>query len=224
MTYKKLLNNLPSFLEKEQTSNNYKLMFSVGDVLDDIKTEINNLNLSIKVSSATGNDLDDIGLLFKLNRIQGESDNDFRNRILTFWFIAKGGGTKQSIIDAILRTINIDSNNMIYFEVEPLIFGFNLYLSEEEMLLDFDEMKNIVEYSKAAGTYCIFNHYLQNDLFKEEVEVRDIITILDSLDSGIFISDISSVGYTTAVPTTSSYQFGYGTYGISLFDGEDLIY
>lgn len=221
MTYKKLLNNLPSFLEKEQTSNNYKLMFSVGDVLDDIKTEINNLNLSIKVSSATGNDLDDIGLLFKLNRIQGESDNDFRNRILTFWFIAKGGGTKQSIIDAILRTINIDSNNMIYFEVEPLIFGFNLYLSEEEMLLDFDEMKNIVEYSKAAGTYCIFNHYLQNDLFKEEVEVRDVISIVDSSDDGYFKSGVSIVG-DTLVPPCSDRIIGFATSDVSRSDGSDI--
>lgn len=185
------------------------------------ENQINKLKLSLQIDTATGQDLEALARVLQIGRELNENDNDFRNRIKTFLGTVSIKTGEQAFEKIIEEVFGVDSSQYtITQEPNKVIIQF-VFNGNEEFVDTLQENLNLV---KGAGKIVILYIELSLGDLNETIAVDDNIQILDSLDSGIFISDISSVGYTTAVPTTSSYQFGYGTYGISLFDGEDLIY
>ena len=219
---KNILDNLPDFLEKETPSNNYKLLKSIGINLDNIKTQIDNLKSTIRVSTATNSSLDNIGALFKLNRITGETDSNYRSRILSYWSSAKGGGIAESIKNAIIGATILSDLSIVIEDIEPGILKITITPPLSEMGYNFDLLYSTAEFAKAAGVYIFYYSYLNNDLFQESIDISERVDIVDSSDDGYMKCELSIMG-DTLVPTCGDYYAGYFLTDYSRTDGDDLV-
>lgn len=105
-----ILKYLPDFLDRR--SNNRDFITSFDEDYQLAEDNIIILKTDIQLSTASGSSLDNIGLLFDLRRLDGESDFLYRGRIKSFWNANKGGGTEKNLIDAISPILNIDSDKI----------------------------------------------------------------------------------------------------------------
>lgn len=114
-----ILGYLPTYLKKDSTSNNYKFVTSFNDDFQDVSNQSVNLKRAIQLSTAEGSELDSIGALFLLNRRTDEVDSDYRARIKAFWPGYSGGGTIESIKQAINRMAGVDPDDVIITNYAP---------------------------------------------------------------------------------------------------------
>lgn len=115
----KILSYLPTHMKKDAASNNYKFINSFNTDFTEVSAEISNLKKSIQLETATGNNLNDIGELFMLNRRENESDSNYRARIKAFWPGYSGGGTEGSIKQAINRMVGLDPSQITITDYMP---------------------------------------------------------------------------------------------------------
>jgi len=147
----KILAYLPSFLEKGE-GNNYNFITSFDTDFQDVSDNIINLRKSIQLTTATGISLDDLGALFKLNRLAGESDVVYRARIQSFWQSNKGGGTKQNIIDSVYPALQLTESDIVLNE-GFLTIDLEITIPEDFNFDLITPVVTIINDTKAAGIY-----------------------------------------------------------------------
>jgi len=145
----KILNNLPDFMSTEDNSNNYKFIHSFGTTFDTLSANIDELKLSIQISTASGTKLDDLGKLFLLTRNGGENDSDFRVRILSFWEGYIQGGIKQSLIDT-LKSLT-GATSVTYDETDDLIIKMSSTIPN--LSINLGTISSVLNDIKPAGTF-----------------------------------------------------------------------
>jgi len=156
-----LLGYLPTYWKKDSGSNNYNLFYSFVDDMSDVDSQIAELKLNIQISTATGSQLDDIGRLFLLPRLDDETDTDYRARIKAFWPGYSGGGTIASIKQTINRMTGVSVDDITINEyhtgsyIQPL--KFEVVVEIPTLGVSVNTVSDMIRATKAAGTYVIPN-------------------------------------------------------------------
>lgn len=93
---------LPYTLKKKQPGNSllFKLLDIFGEELDEVKAETLNMRREMLIATATGKQLDDHGLQRDLERIPGETDEEYRTRLISAYLVKKRGGTIPGMVEA----------------------------------------------------------------------------------------------------------------------------
>ena len=175
---KKVLDNLPGFFQTDIGSNNFKFVKSFEEDLDFAQQQITKLKESIQISTAAGDELDSIGAIFVLPRNPNENDSQYRDRIIGFWPGYAGGGTIWSIQQKVERITGITPDKIQISEWQdsvtsaPLKFRVNADVGFDA---DLGILQDVLEFSKAAGTWLIFDLTSREtdiyDLYSENVEI-----------------------------------------------------
>lgn len=143
-------NSFPTWWDR--TNNTYNLLYGLANEYYNLYLNINDGKQSIQLNTATGDDLDAIGKLFKLAREEGESDNVYRAKIKGYWGALTGGGTIDGIKNAISLFVDIDIDKVTITE-NNLRITVEVDIDEDFDLALLDEIPPIVNLSKAAGVY-----------------------------------------------------------------------
>jgi len=149
----KILNNMPSFIKKDETDNNYKLVVSFNEDYTLIDNNITTLKNNLQISTATNSDLDKIGKLFKLVRSTNETDISFRSRIKAFFQSNLGGGSAPTLQSSLARSLNISEDDITITTVSENIFTISIAIDEDTDLTILNNIDIIVNKSKATGMY-----------------------------------------------------------------------
>ena len=149
----KILGYLPQHWVKDSGSNNYKFILSISTESDDIDVNIVGLETSIQLNTATGSYLDDIGLIFKLYRNDGESDDSFRSRIKAFFQANLGGGCEPNMVTALAGSLGLLETQVDVITDEANVFTIEITIDVTFDLSLLNNVSEIVERSKAAGMY-----------------------------------------------------------------------
>jgi hypothetical protein len=173
-----LLNYLPNHYKKESGSNNYQFLLSFAENFNSMLNQIIQLKNDIQISTATGNDLDDIGELFKLDRRPQESDDNYRSRILSYWSSLLGGGTKESISTSLSRLLDISQDSItITSNYANMIIEIGVDEDTDTSLLN--NIESTVTDIKAAGVGIQkINFVSENEIFRinlSEINGEDTI-------------------------------------------------
>jgi len=191
-TYK-VLNNLPQFFKKEENTTNYKFISSFEEDLEFAQDQINNLKRACQVRTAEGQELDDIGEIFVLPRNPGEVDSAYRDRIIGFWPGYAGGGTVWSIQQKVERTTGLTPDKIQITQFEdgtvsaPLKFRVNADVGFDA---DLGTLQDVLNFSKAAGTYMVFDLTSQDtDIYLDYAEEVEIDTSIQWFYPDVFIPD-----------------------------------
>lgn len=97
---------LPGFWK--QTDTNLQIINSFSQELQNVYIHFNKLSLDLYLNTASGTRLDDFGLLFGLTRITGESDADYRAKLLAYYQTYLECSTDEGIINALALHFGLD--------------------------------------------------------------------------------------------------------------------
>jgi len=198
-TTDEMLKNLPTFMKKTSDSNNRNFIKSFAGEYDELKLEIDNLELSVTISTATDTSLDDIAKLFNLNRYDNESDSDFRNRILLYWNNILSSGHEDGIKQIVARqlnyspyliTIHLITYNYINISIKSINYDTTKLPGVSDKKNTFFSTSNKL-YMMQTPTSSSTNIYILNkDTNIWESELTDfLIPKLDTVFSLIICSD-----------------------------------
>lgn len=163
-----LLGNLPEFMPSTIDTNNYKFLNSFVSSLALLEDNYTSLGLKLQIDTATDDDLDNIGKLFKLARVTGETDDSYRARILSFWQSSRGGGTDNAIINTISNAFAIDTSKITITLLPPC--KFRVSIDSSAVVVSLADVLTLINKTKAAGTYCILTI---NTTFTESLTATD---------------------------------------------------
>lgn len=150
-----LLKNLPDFYDTSEQSNNNTLMTAFGRTMDSVDINISALQTSIQISTAIGQQLDDIGALFDITR-DGRTDEQFRSVILGFWSSILGGGTKTSIKTVIQNVFGFPLDDISINEINDATFTIELIIDDtNDITFIYDNVFSNVNNVKASGTFLV---------------------------------------------------------------------
>ena len=152
--------------------NNERFVRSFGTILDNVDTEILSLKSSTKVSTATGTDLDKIGEMFNLERMSGETDVNFRQRIRSHAQGFSGGGTKDSIEISVLNRFGVIvevTDSLVHIPSFRLAIDSVTLASSGFTQTDIADYVDII--AKAAGVG--FRDFILVDLGTEALAIGD---------------------------------------------------
>ena len=175
---KKILTNLPNFLDHNE--NNYNFITSFDEDFQDVSDNIILLKLAIQLSTASGDNLDDIGELFNLSRVAGETDVSLRNRIKIFFSNENRGGTISAINNTLIQALNLNEADITITEPENLYLNVKIDISDESEDEIINRIADVVDAAKPAGVYVEdITFDSQNDIFRSNFsEVNDDDTLL----------------------------------------------
>jgi hypothetical protein len=137
---KNILNRLSNIFTSDPNSNLGSLIGAIGERLDAVDPNQTNLANQFSVSTATGEFLDMNGNDFGVNRRLGESDDDYRKRILAVVPIYTNGPTVPAISQIVQN----------FTGVAPMIIefgpdGFTMGVSPMgQFIFDSDDNDNFV--------------------------------------------------------------------------------
>jgi hypothetical protein len=130
------------------------------------------LRVQVFVNGASGAFLDDLGLLFRLQREEEEPDDRFRSRILSYWAAVTGGSTIDSIKASVADALGQTPDDVTVTEIPDLKFRVSYTVPELGVVIN--TIKEVVNRAKAAGTYAYFN--AQTTVATEGVSVAENVT------------------------------------------------
>ena len=118
---KNILWKLPTFFKREEESNNYKFINSLSSEYLILRNQIAGMKEAVQITTSSGTYLNDLAALFQLYRNPKETDEDLRARVLAYWESNVGGGTKDSIKNAVssitgLSPASVTINQIKYFD------------------------------------------------------------------------------------------------------------
>lgn len=152
-----LLDELPSYRAKGVESNTYKFMNGFATELEQFDGQQMNLVSEIHISTASGQYLNDIGKFYNLVRREGETDDEFRTRIMSEFNANLGSGTQPALKELFAFTLNTSEVGITLVEVEPLKVGVVLTLTTSQVTL-IPILREIANKAKAGGV-AIFISY-----------------------------------------------------------------
>ena len=129
--------------------------------MEDVDNQITELRKNIQLSTAEGSQLDSIGRLFLLPRLENETDTDYRARIKAYWPGYSGGGTIESIKQTINRMTGVDESDITVIDyhsgsyIQPL--KFRVVVDIPSLGVTANTVSTVLHQTKAAGTYVIPN-------------------------------------------------------------------
>ena len=191
-----LLNSLPSWWAKESNSNTYQFLLSFAEEFDDFDTEMSNMHDEIFIDTSSGTYLNELGRMFRLARRTGETDTEFRARILAYWPGFSGGGTKPSIADTINRITGVALTDITTVEDFPLKFRTSV-----DSTINYGDLigtiNDVIWQVKAAGVYPFLTFSISFGNESGTGYEQDKFTVIDYLDIipvgefRIFTADLS---------------------------------
>lgn len=117
-----LVEKLSSIFDRYNTNLEfYKFLRSLAQALDGVDIEADNNLLRFSVQIATGQYLDAHGKFYSVPRTAGESDVDYRKRIIAS--LAQYSGTRKSVEDAVLAFVNEEDLTIFEFGHDQWILG-----------------------------------------------------------------------------------------------------
>ena len=184
----RLLAYLPEPYNVEVGSNNYGIMTGYAEEINLSYVQNDFLHEQVGVNTAEGAYLDDIGLLFRLQREVGETDDQFRSRIKSYFVSFSGGGTSAAITTAVSRVTGLPEENITITDIIPLKFMVTFVVSELGPVIG--TVKKVVNEAKAAGTYAYFT--AQTKVAAEGMSFSEMLSFMP--EPGIIVSayDIGS--------------------------------
>jgi len=191
-----ILSHLPSYWDKKTKSVTYQMLLAIAEELDNFIIEMNNLELSLYIDTAVGDELDDLGALFQLARRTGESDNDYRVRIKNARLSFIGGGTIPGLKDAFAASTGLPETQIDIVDEFDLKFLATITVYDMAEILLLPVAEETIWNSKAAGIYPIFAHNL---VFNEGLNVADTITITPLSTFDEFIIEVSEIEGTDVI-------------------------
>lgn len=183
--------NLPGWWNIDDNSTTTQLLRAYCEELDDVASEIDFVELQVFISTASGQALDDLAKLFRLSRRAGETDDEFRDRILAYFKQFSGGGTAQSIIDAVVQATGIDPGDITITDIPDLKFLVTLTLDTLTLIELSDVIHDTVFSAKAAGTWPKFEWTIK--FTEDAVTAADSSNLEEQIDLDEFILEESLI-------------------------------
>lgn len=111
---------LPHFYKHwEHTSSIYDLTASLGKRLDECEKELVSIMRVHWIDTASREDLDKLGSLYNIKRIDNDADSDFRIRLKTAIISYKGGGTRGAIEMLVRLALRLPQDYEVPIEENP---------------------------------------------------------------------------------------------------------
>ena len=149
---------------RKEESDVYKLFDAAGNILDTAKTNIFLVRRQGLIATASGNALDNHGRGRKLPRYAGETDDQYRKRLLSKREISEKAGTVEGIILA-LRSLGFNRAELepLYLEDPERWAEFYIYL-DQDLLTQYgnlEAVERVVRDVKQASSLhnFIFTYY-----------------------------------------------------------------
>jgi len=187
-----MIQRLPHWWSIHEGSATYGWMLSVAQELDLFDVQSANLQLSVFISTAIGTELEDLGALFRLGRLPGEPDANYRARIQAARSAFLASGTIPGLTLAFTATTGLPDTNIVItetFPTDPL-----KVLAEMTFTIDTIDLIqtaiNSVQNAKAAGVY--LTTQLNFGLAEDDILVADQVSITTPGPGTSFILDVSS--------------------------------
>ena len=187
-----LLDYLPTFWEKDITSQNYKFFNSIAPLLGALEGNIDGLKESVQISTATGDYLESIANLFSIIRNISETDSSLRARVKSYWQNYNRGGITENIINSFADALGLDSSKITVDDTTiPMIIQLLIDITDD---LDYDYpsstfLEELADGIKAAGTKVLFGFAFDvNGTEYDEYEYDDSFSI-STLGLGYIIVD-----------------------------------
>lgn len=176
---KQILQNLPTHYREGVNLN--LLVDSIINEFDELNDYIVELKTQLGVNGATGDYLDEIGRIFNLSRIEGETDTLYRIRIKTFWAGFNKYGTQGDLITLLSLLLEVDETNITITDgYKAPVFDVNIGVDDDISVEALNITKDTLNSAKAAGTYVgQINVSSQNGVFLTHVsDINGIDKIL----------------------------------------------
>ena len=149
----RLVSNLPTFMQLDSDSNNYKFLNSFSPELNVTESGIQLLRASLRIDEAIGDDLDLFAKLFELSRNTDENDVAFRGRIKAFFQTAIKSGSEIGLKESLANALGIEQSDITIVTDEANIFYLQIAITVDTDLSIFNGVNDIVNFGKAAGMY-----------------------------------------------------------------------
>jgi len=116
----RICNRLPRFYKHwDRDSLILNLLSAVGKQLDEAEGEVTNVMKAHWVDTAAADELDELGVLVRTNRIPGEDDAHFRVRLKRAVGEYEGGGTVPAILAAVKALIGAQNEGEVKIVENP---------------------------------------------------------------------------------------------------------
>ncbi len=175
----KIADRLPSMYKSwDENSVIYKFLSAFVKRFEESQKDVRRILRSHWIDTAHGRDIDRLGALFNLQRIENEDDSDFKDKVKNAIQEYRGGGTVKSILTTVkvtLGTTNGDAVKLIEnppqkMRVEKIIRAGDTWSMRSESIADvkpFLRIKVLEENAEAR------NPTLQNLATKETIGFTD---------------------------------------------------
>lgn len=117
-----VLNNLPDNYNKNTNSNIYRILNAFSMELDKFLVEMDKVKNSRFVDYASGNDLDKIGSILSLKRLNNENDDTYRGRIKARIPSFIGGGTTYAIRQVVRNFLGVEATVIEHYRTPHVFF------------------------------------------------------------------------------------------------------
>jgi len=162
----RVIENIPSFYQRDTSSNNYRFIISYTSEIDKYLLEIAELKEGFQIDTAENGELDIIARNFNLRRQQSEDDDTFRQRIKSYLPSFSGEGRIGDLTNVISVITGLPEDTITIITTEDLIFVVNIAISDETNLDGINLINETIQKNKAAGTYLKGTNFVSaNDTF-----------------------------------------------------------
>lgn len=121
----KIAERFPRFYKAwDKDSVIFTVIKAFAKILDDQQKDLFVILRSHWVDTASIAELDSLGALFLLRRLDNETDDSFRQRIKSFIISYKGGGTVESIKYGVSSLLGIGEDKFVLIENPPVPYTF----------------------------------------------------------------------------------------------------
>lgn len=106
--------------DTDRSSANFAFLSAINDILKETETDTINSKIESHLDTASGQYLDEWGSWFGVPRKTGQSDDSYREWIITYTLLKRG--TKQAIISAIRMYLNLSGATISVYEPYKNVF------------------------------------------------------------------------------------------------------
>lgn len=179
-----LFSLLPGPLKKQKNRNQFAIFLSViGSVFDDIKTDMLRMREESIIFTASPCMLDVFAAERDMFRIAGESEEDFRNRLMAKADIAAMAGTSRGILYALWTVGYTNCTIDPLYKTDParwaeVYISFHMDSVEKDNSIDFACIKREVQKTKQASTLPHYRFFYPTEFQGTEQVGETILTNL----------------------------------------------
>jgi Phage tail protein (Tail_P2_I) len=166
---------LPNTLKKKLQGESLisKLLNIFGEELDESKTETLNMRREMLIATATGEYLDEHGRERDLERIPGETDDEYRFRLISAYVVKKRGGTIPGMIEA-CALLGLEVEVSEVYKTDPTRWAeFELQIIGGDLnILNQSIFYQTIQALKPAHTRVVYTVLMEIDKF-DDFEIMD---------------------------------------------------